>query len=287
MSKTIKIKIDGTRYRIPTEDDVRKAKDFILQRNEVARTLVSRVDELLDDMIERIVTICYRYNVDPHTFTISSSYNEDMMQEIAEVMDEVEAMILSAINDYSTRVTDDPTRTATLLAWIAILGRGNKNLQDTLDGYLYKTMKDVEAAVAALRAKDVIMAEAVNTIKVYKHSVYSMPAITEAFAHSEDFEAEYIRKLGVQEGAVGLSNSGATNVTNMAKTTAHMAWMRSLGMDFDENGAVAYFVGRGSDYPCQKCDDSCGLWPINDKSNLPPRHPGCCCWAMPIYARDM
>ena len=92
MASTIKIKIDGTRYKLPKDEDVKNAKDFVLQRNETARALASRIDDILDDMAEKRTTICYRYDVDPHTFTISSDYNEDMMDEISEVMDEAEGL---------------------------------------------------------------------------------------------------------------------------------------------------------------------------------------------------
>ena len=286
MASTIKITIDGTRYRIPKDEDIRKAKDFVLQRNETARALASRIDDILDEMAEQIVTICYRYDVNPATFTISSDYNEDMMAEIAEVMDDAEGTIMSLIYEYSTRVTADKDRIALLSAWMATLGRNNQNLQGTLDGYLYKTMKDYEAAIAALRAAGVTMAEAVNLIKLFKHQIYSMPAILEAFKHNQDFAAQYIQSLGVQAGAVGLSNSGATNVTNMAKTTLQMVWMRSERMDYEADGAVGYYVLRGSNFPCEKCQDQVGFHPISDVEGFPPFHVNCCCFAIPIYSKE-
>lgn len=283
MSSTIKIRIDGNRYRIPKKDDIQSAKDFILQRNENARALASRIDEILDDIAEQIVNICYRYDVDPLTFTISSDYNEDMMNEIAEVMDQAEELILNLIYEYSTRVTADKDRMAFLVAWIQTLGRNNRNQEETLYGYLFKTMKDYEAAIAALRYKEVSMADAITKIKMYKHQIYSMPEIMDAFKHSQDFSAQYIQTLGVQAGAVGLSNSGATNVTNMAKTTLQMAWMRSLRMDYEKDGAIGYYVLRGSTYNCAKCQEQVGFHEISDIEGFPPQHPSCCCYAVPIY----
>lgn len=283
MASTIKIRIDGNRYRIPKEDDIRSAKDFILQRNENARALASRIDEILDDIAEQIVTICYRYDVDPLTFTISYEYNEDMMNEIAEVMDQAEELILNLIYEYSTRVTADKDHMAFLVAWIQTLGRNNRNQEETLYSYLFKTMKDYEAAIAALRYKEFSMADAITKIKMYKHQIYSMPEIMEAFKHSQDFSAQYIQTLGVQAGAVGLSNSGATNVTNMAKTTLQMAWMRGVQMEWEEDGAVGYMCFRGSTYECPKCDDVCNILHDIKGQMVLPVHPNCCCYAVPIY----
>lgn len=89
MAKSIKISIDTAVYRIPTEEDILAAKDFILQREECAVLLGGRVDEILASAAERIVLICYRYNFDPKRLFFSSAFNQGMMDEISAVMDEV------------------------------------------------------------------------------------------------------------------------------------------------------------------------------------------------------
>lgn len=287
MADSIKIKLDGSQYRLPTQEDITSAKQFILRRNDYARLLESKVDDCLEDAAQEIVRICYKYNVDPKEFAINSKYNEKMMDEIAEVMDELEADIMSLIYDYSLRVTDDEKHRNLLAAWIALLGRGNNNLQDTLDGYLYKTMKDWEAAIAALRFANVAMADAVTKVKSNLHSIYTMPELTAAFKHADDFNATYIQSHGVMAGGVGLSNNGSTNVTNMARLTLQMAWMREQGIEFDESGAAGYYQLRGSAYPCSVCDDEVGFHKgLEDLYTKPYPHPHCCCYRIPIFALE-
>lgn len=46
-------------------------------------------------------------------------------------------------------------------------------------------------------------------------------------------------------------------------------------------GASGYNVYRGSSYPCAVCDFNVGYHTIND-DNLPPYHPNCCCFAVPV-----
>ena len=245
------------------------------------------MEDCLEDAAQEIVRICYKYNVDPKEFSINSKYNEKMMEEISEVMDELEADIMSLIYDYSLRVTDDEKHRNLLAAWIALLGRGNNNLQDTLDGYLYKTMKDWEAAIAALRFANVAMADAVTKVKSNLHSIYTMPEVTAAFKHADDFNATYIQSHGVMAGGVGLSNNGSTNVTNMARLTLQMAWMREQGIEFDESGAAGYYQLRGSAYPCSVCDDEVGFHKgLEDLYTKPYPHPHCCCYRIPIYALE-
>ena len=245
------------------------------------------MDDCLEDAAQKIVSICYKYDVDPKEFAINSKYNEKMMDEIAEVMDELEADIMSLIYDYSLRVTDDEKHRNLLAAWIALLGRGNNNLQDTLDGYLYKTMKDWEAAIAALRFANVAMADAVTKVKSNLHSIYTLPEVTAAFKHADDFNATYIQSHGVMAGGVGLSNNGSTNVTNMARLTLQMAWMREQGIEFDESGAAGYYQLRGSAYPCSVCDDEVGFHKgLEDLYTKPYPHPHCCCYRIPIFALE-
>ena len=283
---TLTIKLDTSQYVPPTQDDINSAKRYILRRNEYARLLESKIDDLLEDAATKIVTICYRYNIEPEKFFIGSEYNEKMMEEIASVMDQLEEEILDLIDEYSTAMLDDDKkdRKTALLLWLATLGRGNRNLQDTLDGYLYKTMKDWEAAIAALVYSGASIASAVTKIKTYLHTIYTMPEIISAFKNAEKFTATYIRSRGVMQGGVGLSNNGSTNVTQMAKTTLNMAWMRSQAMDFQEDGVAGYYQLRGSSYPCSICDDEVGFHPgIADIYIKPYPHPHCCCYRIPIY----
>lgn len=286
MAEPIRIKIDTSEYMPPEEEDIEAAKLFILQREENARRLEKRIDEILADAAARIVIICYRYKVDPKLLYFSVGFNEQMMDEIAAVMDEIEEKILDLILEYATRVTGDRTRIAALLQWLATLGRGNRNLKDTLDGYLFKTMKDWEAAIAALIFAGADETRAVTKIKTHLHTIYTMPEVTAAFRIAEKFTATYIRRRGVTQGGVGLSNNGSTNVTSMAKTTLQMAWMRDRRNEMEEDGAAGYYVLRGSTFPCDLCDSMTGFHPIEDTRGFPPYHPHCCCFVVPIKAKN-
>lgn len=282
MSKVV-IKLDTKKYQAPSQQDIDAAKQFILQREENARMLEDKIDELLADAAEKIVIICYRYDVDPQKLYIASGFNEQMMNEIAEVMDELEDEILALMQEYATRSTKDRDRINALLLWMASLGRGNRNLRDTLEGYLYKFMKDLEAAIAALRFADATIGDAVTKVKTNLHTIYTMPEVMAAFKNASEFAATYIQSRGVQKGGVGLSNNGSTNVTNMARLTLQMVWMRSRRLEMEEDGAAGFYVLRGSNYPCDYCDSKVGFHPITDIDYFPPFHGHCCCYVVPIF----
>lgn len=281
------IKLDTTKYRKPTDDDIAAAKRFILQREQYAGVLQQRIDEVISEGAVRIVEICYSYNVDPKLLYFSSGFNRDMMNEISDVMDELEERILNLIYEYSTRVTDDRDRISALAAWMALLGKGNRNLQDTLEGYMYKMMKDWEAAIAAMRYAGLDVAKASTRIKTFLHKIYNMPEVVSTFKRWQEFAATYIRSRGIQYGAVGISNNGSTNVVNMGKITLQMTWMHSLGLDYEEeDGIKGFYVIRGSSYNCDLCDSHVGFHPIGDLESLPIFHPHCCCVAIPIFGKE-
>ncbi len=284
MAEIIKISLDTSKYRKPSQEDIRSAKQFVLQREEMALLLSDRVDEILSDAAERIVVICYKYGVDPKNLYFGSGFNGQMMNEISATMDELEEEILDLIYEYSTRVTDDRDSMNALLLWMATLGRGNRNLRDTLDTYLYKTMKDWEAAIAAMMYMGVKQTDAITRIKTYLHQIYDMPEVRTAIRNKQRFTATYIRLGGVQPDAVGISNNGSTNVVNMAKITLQMAWMRQQGKEFEELGAVGYYQLRGSSYQCSVCDKESGFHVgLEDIYTKPMPHPRCVCYRVPIY----
>lgn len=287
MAESIKISIDTSKYAIPTQEDINAAKRFVLMREEYAQLLQTRIDDVLADAMERIITICYRYDVDPKLLYLSNGFNEQMMNEISDVMDEAEEEIFRLIQEYSTRVTNNRDRVSNLLAWMLLLGRKNRNLQQTLDSYLYKFMKDIEAAVAALKYANVPLAQAITKAKTHLHTIYVMPEVQQAFKQAESFTATYIRSRGVVKGNVGLSNNGSTNVTNMARITLQMTWMRSQAMDFQEQGAIGYYQLRGSNYNCDVCDNEVGFHKgIADIFITPLPHPHCACYRIPVFAKE-
>ena len=283
----IQIKIELPKYKAPTQEDIEAAKRFILDREEYAALLSDEIDSRLGDAAERIVLICYAYGIEPTKLLFSTAFNENMMNEISSVMDDLESEVLELIYENSLQVTDDEARIESLREWMASLGKGDKDLEATLDDYLYKTMKDWEAAIAAMMYAKMSVSEAVTTIKTHLHSIYTIPAVLAAFKIAERFAAKYIAQRGVQPGAVGISNNGSTNVVNMAKTTLQMTWMRSQALDFEAQGAAGYYQLRGSDFPCDICDEEEGFHEdINEILTKSYPHPHCQCFRVPIYINE-
>ena len=286
MADAIKIQLQDI-YEPITEQQVRSAKNYILRREKVANALTLLVDALLEDAAAEITRICYRYEVNPTTFTISSSYNEKMMEEIARVMDKLEEDILDLISDYSTLCTTDKEKKNMLLLWVLALGRNNQGLRQSLEQRLRMFLGDLEAMIAAAKTANFKTSMAMTIIKGNIHTAYQMPGMQAAFANASLYQAEYIRSHGVKHGNRGSSNSEANNIIRFAKTTLQMAWMHSLWQKYVDDGADGYYVLRGSTYPCDLCDSKVGFHQIDDTDSFPPLHANCCCVAVPVNEKEI
>lgn len=290
----LKIKLDTSKYRLPTQEEIDKAKKFILKRENTANSLETLIDNILVDAAGEIAQICLKYNIPAKDFKMTA--NKQMFAEGEKVMDRIEGEIMSLIQEYSLKVTDSEARKKMLALYISSLGRGNNNLQKTLYGYLYRYLYDLEAIIASMKLAMENNANfspsiAISKIKSSQHSIYNTPEVKYAMSAKNlaIMQAMYIRSRGVHKDLTGLSyigvsNSNANNVVNMAKNTMTMAWMRNVAIEFQEdNEIVGFWVARGSSYDCKICNSQVGFHKKEDLGGLPLYHSRCCCVAIPIY----
>ena len=286
MAETIKIQLEDAFLPV-TEEQVKEGKSFVLKRERAATALATLVDALLVTAAADITQICYRYGVEPKDFQLSSRYNEKMFEEVAQVLDELEEEILDYISVYSTKCTKDDDEKKLLLLWILALGKNNMGLRMSLEQRLRVFSRDVEAMIVAAKLAKMDASKAVTTVRSYLHTAYQMPGMATAFKNASQFKAEYIRTRGVKQGNVGSSNSEANNILRFARTTLQMAWMHWKREDFERDGAVGFMCFRGSTFHCPICDDVCNkFYPIDSQMPLPV-HSNCCCFAIPVFQRDI
>lgn len=273
----------------PTQADVHEAKQYILQRNQAEIILAGLIDEVLKDYIGRIVRLCYQYNINPTDFNFAAT--EELRRKVYALLDDMEEEILSLIEEYAIPLDKKNKRHPILLAWLLTLGTHNWNFRTTLQYYIYRFSKDIEAAVAAMRFAGISQTMAISLIRSALHEPYSLPQVIAAIKSGQFFTADMIRTGGVKTDpithrpTVGLSRVGATNITTMARTTLAMTWMRSKYLEMQEQGAAGYFVFRGSDYPCPACDfETTYFHPINNGMVL-PIHSHCCCFAVFVNSK--
>lgn len=280
---------------MPTEDEIRDGKNFVIRREKAAAELQEEISDALTEAAGEITSICLKYNIKAENFTMTS--NSRMYSEISNVMDEVEEYIIELIEIYSISVTNNYKKQKALILYILSLGRNGMRLRSTLEGYLNRYLYDLEALIASFKLRmeknpQLKKAAVISEIKAAQHSVYTTPAVREAMAYKRQMSARYLKTRGVHRDDVplpitGSSNSNANNVENMAKITLQMAWMREELIEWEENGAVGYYQLRGSSYPCEICDAAVGFYlGFPDRLEGDIEHPHCQCWRIPIYRKE-
>lgn len=83
----------------------------------------------------------------------------------------------------------------------------------------------------------------------------------------------------------GIPLSGAEQLLKNVDNTVALAWGYE---DYDlalRNGAIGFYVFRGSSYPCQTCQEQVGVFHPMEESvwSHPPFHNNCVCYAVYVY----
>ena len=284
MSKDITLKLPSG-INAPTQDDIKAAKEYVLERSRAEIALASAVDDILKEYAEQMIRVCYKYNIDPQNFSFGA--NDNMRREIYALLDDVLEELLSLIEEDSVPQNRKNKHYGAIISWLATLGTHNKDLKWTTQYYISRFSKDVEALVAAMKYAGYDVNKAVNRSKSILHTLYTSPEVLAAMKSGKMFNAEGITSGGTKydpfthKPSVGLSKYGATNLVTMARSTLAKAWMKSLFLEKEEDGMIGYYVCRGSTYLCPSiCDMQTGWFHPMSSGMVLPMHSNCYCYAV-------
>lgn len=270
-------------YEAPTEDDISKAKRWTLLRNENAARLSSLIESRLQDAIRELTKIGYKYNCKPEDFQFSQ--DENLREEVADIMNNLEDDIMELVEEYSLNESDDEERRNNLLPWLlALHSKNTDSLSETLHERLTQFLFDTEAQIAAMKLSKYSQSKAITRCLSTMHSVYIAPEVIAAFKKKS--AARYLKTRGVHEGNQGLSSSGAVNIENFGDMTARMAWSHSQYIQALEEGKDGYLCFRGSTYPCDLCDEVCSVFHPIEQGMVLPVHGHCACYAVFITRKN-
>ena len=253
MAENITLKLPSG-INAPTQDDIKAAKEYVLERSRAEIALASAVDDILKEYAEQMIRVCYKYNIDPRNFSFGA--NDSMRQEIYAILDDLLEELLSLIEEDSVPQNRKNKHYGAIISWLTTLGTHNKDLKWTTQYYISRFSKDVEALVAAMKSGKMFNAE----------GIISGGTKYDPFTHKP---------------SVGLSKYGATNLVTMARSTLAKAWMESLFLEKEEDGMVGYYVFRGSTYSCPNiCDMQTGWFHPMSGGMVLPIHSNCYCYAV-------
>lgn len=252
-----------------TEQELEAAKDFLRRRIDSELSMSNDVEYLLGEYAEALLELLFR----------------DAPQESINAL--VDELISQLIEDcYVLGVDERDDDRAAIMLWMNG-ERGGETLEGRVEKRVHSFVVEVAAVFFASRllgsTKGVGALAA--TIRTHLKKPWDNPILKEVrekIAKGElsgdisQFEAPHFGR-GVEVSSMGALQT----ITSYAVADAWMQWEYE---DARKNGAIGYYVLRGSSYPCDECDSHTGVfYYITDDSNRPQYHLNCCCYVVYSY----
>ncbi|MEL5894260.1 hypothetical protein AAE250_12235 [Bacteroides sp. GD17] len=260
--------------RTPTDKEIEDAKEYLRQRLSAELSMRTNLQSVLTEAAKRIIEVSYRYNVRPEQFRFSAN------RQLQEEVDAIILYLLETIEDYTCTLAvaahEDNKE-----AIIAYITRESYEKTFTQRGreYIERFAKEIETAIAAGLLYSITKEKLLSSIKLSIKTPLLNEYVQKAIADGNPI----ISRLGVQESfGVGRTASSWTALSDLTEYAVAEGWMYHLGLQAKANGALGFFVMRGSSYPCSQCDDEVGFH--TEWEGLPPFHGHCKCFAIPIYS---
>ena len=255
---------------IADEKTVKEAKEYVKSRLSAEQSMSSNLEAALEKAVRLIVAISIEYGVPPSRFKFS--YNAKMKREIEAVIDELKETIEDYIFTLAVAGDGDDDE---ILAYIKGEIYGD-TLDNRLDGYLDRFKDENEAAIAAGLLLGESEDDIADSIISSKDSPYQNPMILKT-------GSEVTGRLGTKTSFGKGQRKGSWGaIDTLSTSTIAVGWMHGFYTAKLKANAIGFLVYRGSSYPCDICDSNTGFH--SSTLDLPPYHPHCVCYAVPVYA---
>lgn len=214
------------------------------------------LDRVLHAAALQLVSLAYSRNVPPTMF--SFGYDPFLAVEseriITKLMQDIEAY------DFMMALSTDKSDRQTLLPYI------NREI----NGITYGDRLRSYTSRFKLEMQDLIASGLVLG--------YGLSKMQEEAAKS--LKNPYVSTI-----ASGKPHRGQSSYHRLLVLTRHTiadTWMYADMEQAIRRGAIGFISRRGSNYPCQLCDDMANRFHTFAEP-YPPYHPSCCCYAIPVF----
>lgn len=171
-----------------------------------------------------------------------------------------------------------------------ILGIESENIESFLSGDIYgKTLSERNAVYLANFAEDIVRMIKAGTVMGYSESQILSSIRT---GYKDPYHTSVVTKAQRKEINIatpsygkGIFRNAYENIVRNASQVISIAWGKAEQEYGKENGAVGYYVHRGSSYNCPVCDDLCGYL-HSLKTMVVPAHVNCVCRVELVFKKD-
>lgn len=292
MARKLTIKLDTSHFREPTQRELDDAKKFVLMRSQAASAMREWAEEQITEAAVEITQIAMRYNIDPREFAFDSSVSEPMMRDVAAVLDNLEDDLMEELKERATQYASDNGTKTLLLGFLLALGHRNLGLRNTLHEYMWRTLRQTEALVAAAKENNMTSSKATALVRNSLATAQGSALLRSMMNYRQLYRAQFINNGGRATFSDGTPNvqgvpvSGLEATLNVVESAMNHTWEKAHSLEMQQKGAVGYYQFRGSDFPCATCDEETGFHPTESPDDwmyqdFPHEH--CRCGRIPIF----
>lgn len=254
--------------------------------DEVTKVLTGirgRVTSETLETIRKILVLCQEYSFLGERFTFDAS--KDLSDEVNNLLIQLSDAMLAEADKRTLKTIDNDDDDETVLAWIHREYNGETN-EERMDKHASALRFLLEGYLAVSFANKLTNSHILGDVLRYLANPYGWSPMQEARQHPERWASEYIRDT-FKPGR-GNATNPIDAMTNMIQYEVLDGYNKGLLLDFGRDpDIVAYRVERGSDYDCEVCDEAVAGSPYPLDVQVLPRHPRCCCVAVPIRASEL
>lgn len=253
--------------RQPTQKDKEEVREYLIKRLDAVRSMSYNLEILFREAIDRLVNICYRYNLQPSQLN-RGIIPEKILIRINEVID----WLYEAIIDYfNTLVEAAPEADKDyILPWVK-REKAGLTFEQRLSKYCNQFKLEMFLLIASGIAVGLGSIPLINSLVRNLSKPWNNPEIKDGL--------EKIPSYGV-----GRTNSMFNAINALTRDGVASAWMKAKYIRDKKRNCIGWWVERGSSIPCDICDPQTGFH-YND-SQLPLYHLSCCCTATPVFYKN-
>lgn len=262
---------------MPTDEEIRRAKEYLVLRLSAERLAVSSLDSALLSAARRIVAISRRYNIPPERFRFSA--DPQLQAEVRDVL----ALLRDALYDRIETIDtfdNDEDKDRPFVAPALTTPWKDKTFRQRLAEYTSRWGYEIEAVIAAAGLEGIKDTKAIESaIREYLDRPYDNPWVKDHLGEGAAVRLENIPHYGKGKPIASQAALALLLTTVVAK-----GWMQNWARL--NAGKKGYYVFRGSSFPCEICDYQTSFpHDASDADGLPPFHPNCCCYV--VYTNDL
>lgn len=243
--------------------------------------LRGRITKEMRSKVSEIVSICERYRFLAEKFTFDKE--RDLDDEVNRILIALSDAVLGLIMASSQNTLSEEDDDTTILAYISREING-EDLPTRLDRHASNLKTMLEAWVAVGFANGLNANDITRQVFLNMSNPSASPLWRDAYRQGT-YDAIALGTPSLSFGR-GVATSTIEGMTLTGQTAITEAYQAGVLAGFTRMGAIGYRVHRGSNFPCDLCDEACiGIHPIGEQCL--PQHPRCCCFATPVYANDI